>query len=43
MRNLTDHPNIIKLHEMYEGDHNIYFVMEIIEGSSLYEEIKNHA
>ena len=43
MRNLSDHPNVVKLYEVFEGKHKFYFVMEIVEGTSLYEEIKNHA
>lgn len=43
MRNLRDHPNVIKLYEVFEGEHTFYFVMEIVEGTSLYEEIKKHA
>ncbi|EGR31100.1 protein kinase domain protein, partial [Ichthyophthirius multifiliis] len=43
MRNLTDHDNIIKLIEMYEGQNNLYLVMEIVEGTSLYDEIKKHS
>jgi calcium/calmodulin-dependent protein kinase I len=43
MRNLNEHPNVIKLYEVFEGESNIYFVMEIIEGTSLYEEIKKRS
>lgn len=43
MRNLRDHPNVIKLHEVFEGEHTFYFIMEIVEGTSLYDEIKKHA
>ncbi len=43
MRNLTENPYIIKLYEVFEGEYTFYFVMEIVEGTSLYEEIKKHA
>ena len=43
MRCLIGHPNIIQLHECFEGENTYYFVMEIIEGNSLYEEIKKHS
>jgi calcium/calmodulin-dependent protein kinase I len=43
MRKLKDHENIIKLFEVFEGEHTFYFVMEIVEGNSLYEEIKKHS
>lgn len=40
MRTLSGHPNVIKLHETFEGENTFYFVMEIVEGASLYDEIK---
>jgi serine/threonine protein kinase len=43
MRELTGHINVIKLYETFEGENTFYFVMEIIEGTSLYDEIKRHA
>jgi serine/threonine protein kinase len=43
MRALRDHPNVIKLYEVFEGENTFYFVMEIVEGVSLYDEIKKHA
>ena len=30
MRDLNNHPNIIKLHEVFEGEQTYYFVMELI-------------
>lgn len=38
MRRL-DHPNIIKLYEVYEGKYNIYLVMENMKGGELYGEV----
>jgi serine/threonine protein kinase len=32
MRQLTNHANIIKLYETFEGENTFYFVMEIVEG-----------
>lgn len=43
MRAVSDHENVIKLYEVYEGENTFYFVMEISEGPSLYDEIKKHA
>ena len=42
MREIADHPNIIKLYEVFEGENTYYFVMELSEGNSLYDEIKAH-
>lgn len=43
MRAVTKHPNVIQLNEVYEGDNTYYFVMELSEGNSLYDEIKKHS
>ena len=43
MRTITDHPNVIKLHETFTGENTFYFVMEIMDGHSFYEEIKKHS
>lgn len=43
MRAITGHPNVINLYETYEGENTYYFVMEIVEGTSLYDEIKKHS
>ncbi len=40
MRTLSEHHNVIKLKEVFEGESTFYFVMEILEGKSLYDEIK---
>jgi calcium-dependent protein kinase len=29
------HPNIIKLKEVYEGDHTFYLILELLKGDSL--------
>lgn len=34
-----DHPNIVKLYEVYEGKYNIYLVMENMKGGELYNEV----
>jgi len=34
-----DHPNLLKLHEVYEDPNNIYMVCEKLEGSELFEKI----
>lgn len=40
LRNL-DHNNIIKLYEVYEGNKNVYLVMEYVEGGELFAFIKS--
>ncbi|EGR34026.1 protein kinase domain protein [Ichthyophthirius multifiliis] len=40
MRKIKEHENVIKLFEVFEGENTFYFVMEIVDGNSLYEEIK---
>ena len=34
------HPNIVKMHEVYEDYHHIWIVMELCEGEELYETVK---
>lgn len=36
LRNV-DHPNIVKLYEVYKDEKYLYFVMEYLEGANLYE------
>jgi calcium/calmodulin-dependent protein kinase I len=36
---LLNHPNIIRLYEVYEGEHHIYFVMEYLKGGELFERV----
>jgi len=38
MREL-DHPNIIKLYDVYEDNSNIYLVMELCTGGELFDKI----
>ena len=38
MRSL-DHPNIIKLHEVYEGEYHVYLVLELLKGGELFDRI----
>jgi calcium/calmodulin-dependent protein kinase I len=35
----VDHKNILKLHEIYEDDQKVYIVMELINGSELFDRI----
>ena len=39
MRKLN-HPNIIKLYEIYETTHSIYLIIELIKGGELMKKIK---
>lgn len=34
-----DHSNIIKLHEVYEGENHIYLVMDLVEGGQLLDHL----
>jgi calcium-dependent protein kinase len=36
-----DHPNILKIFEIYENDENFYIVSELCQGGELYDLI-NH-
>lgn len=38
MRQL-DHPNIIKMNEVYEGEFHIYIVLELLKGGELFDRI----
>lgn len=38
MRKIS-HPNIIKLYEIYEGQHHIYLVMDLLKGGELFDNI----
>ena len=40
MRALSPQNNIINLYEVYEGDNNIYLIIDLAEGGSLYNEMK---
>ncbi len=39
MREL-DHPNIMKLHEVFETVNSLYFILDLLEGGQLYDKIK---
>lgn len=39
MRDLSNHKNIVKLHEVYEGEHTFYLVMELSKGPTLYDKL----
>lgn len=36
---MLQHPNIIKLYEVYEGDYHIYLVLELLKGGELFDRI----
>lgn len=35
----VNHEGILKLHEIYEDDNKVYIVMELIDGSELFDRI----
>ena len=35
----ADHPNIVRVYEIYEDPRNVYFVTEVLEGGELYDSI----
>jgi len=37
-----DHPNIIKVYEFYEDEHNFYIIQELCTGGELFERIINN-
>lgn len=37
-----DHPNIIKIHDIFEENNTAYYVMDYIEGENLLELVKRH-
>ncbi|CAD8187024.1 unnamed protein product [Paramecium pentaurelia] len=41
MRILSPHKSLINLIEVYEGDNNIYLIMDLAQGGSLFKEMKN--
>ena len=38
----TDHPNIIKLYDVFESNHNLYLIMEECYGGELFDKITEH-
>ena len=40
--NRIDHPNVVKLHEMFEDAQNFYMVLELMKGGSLQSRLVDH-
>ena len=38
-----DHPNIVRLHEVYDGGNSFYLVLELCTGGELYDDLINRA
>ena len=36
-----NHPNLIKMYEVYEGNKNFYVVLELLSGGELFQKINN--
>ena len=34
-----DHPNVIKMYELYEGEKHFYVVLELLNGGELFKKI----
>jgi serine/threonine protein kinase len=41
MMKLMDHPNIMRIYDVYEDEHELYLVLEYIEGGELFDFIVN--
>jgi serine/threonine protein kinase len=39
----VDHPNVIKLREVFFGSRTVYLVMELCQGGELFDEITHNA
>ena len=37
--NEIDHPNVIKMYEIYEGEKHFYVVLELLKGGELFKKI----
>ena len=40
LRRVSNHANVIKLYETFEGESTYYLLMELVEGITLYDQIK---
>jgi len=38
---VCDHPNIIKLYELYQDDDNYFLLTELCQGGELFDKIKS--
>ena len=36
-----NHPNLLKMYEIYEGNNNFYVVLELLSGGELFQKINN--
>ena len=41
MMKLMNHPNIIRIYDVYEGDNELYLILEYVEGGELYDFVVN--
>lgn len=39
---VLNHDNIVRLEEVYETKNSLYMVIELLEGGSLYDELKDN-
>ncbi|KAI0078302.1 Pkinase-domain-containing protein [Panus rudis PR-1116 ss-1] len=41
MMKLMNHPNIMRIYDVYEGDHQLYLILEYVEGGELFDFLVN--
>ncbi|TDL22850.1 Pkinase-domain-containing protein [Rickenella mellea] len=42
MMKLMDHPNIIRIYDVFEGDKELFLILEYVEGGELFDFLVNH-
>lgn len=42
MMKLMNHPNIMRIYDVYEGDKELYLILEYVEGGELFDYLVNH-
>ncbi|KZS89261.1 Pkinase-domain-containing protein [Sistotremastrum niveocremeum HHB9708] len=42
MMKLMDHPNVLRLYDIWEGQEDLYLIFEFVEGGELFDYIVNH-
>lgn len=42
MMKLMDHPNIVRIFDVYEGEHELFLILEYVDGGELFDYLVNH-